>query len=198
MTDANDHPGGGVTDEPSQRLRHMIEARGHTLTDVSKALDVNLSTVSCWLSGKREPSDQYQAALAEFLGISKVEVADLLPKLDLRVGRTVALPLRTWRELERLATDVGRPLDDLAAELLAALFPGRRPEDEREVTIDLGDPTWRGIEVLSGDLGISVEDLCGRILAAAAGAVESGGPAGRSLLEVLLLSKGRDRPGGEG
>jgi transcriptional regulator with XRE-family HTH domain len=181
----------------SKRLRHLIDARGLTLTKVAQAVPVALSTVSCWVSGAREPRGEDLRRFAQVLGLSEPELLDLLPRRDRRVTRSVTLPERTWLDLSTLATAAGRSLDDVAADLLSALFPGSSAHRPGHLDLELPAATWSALEVLAEPLGVAPEELCRRLLGAAVSALSAVEGPERAFLEALMVAgdgRGRARP----
>lgn len=52
-----------------KNLRKYMEQRGKTQTDIANALDVSISTVSCWYYGKSYPRVDVMQRLADYLGV---------------------------------------------------------------------------------------------------------------------------------
>ncbi|WP_374406725.1 helix-turn-helix domain-containing protein [Pelagerythrobacter sp.] len=66
------------------RLQRLRKARGLTLAQLGDRLDVSKPTVWAWEKGKARPIDSRMDALAEALGVSEAELADVHDNAEAR------------------------------------------------------------------------------------------------------------------
>lgn len=86
----------------AKNIRHLLTMDGKKQVELARGLGVSDSSVSGWLSGRRTPTIEQSAEIAEFFGVSLSALfnPELLPD--------GSVPMSRERALNYLANDMGR------------------------------------------------------------------------------------------